>query len=203
MANKRQVRGRKAKVVVGDATIQPEFENTTLVHVLRVPRTDSTGAWMKSNRGSLLMDTLCFPVSATVQVKTRDKVDPSKWVLTVDDVDLSIADARALAIGTGSLKDTTTGLEYMVADAEGMDAMPKDVKTTIIRRCKRKTTITRLERVCLLVKSLADMQGVGDCFTPEEKEQLVNTPAKLLGALRDSLNKVKDTKKEEKFFSLA
>lgn len=195
-------KGRKA-IIKGSENRESEFSGVTVVHVLRVPRTDDKGAWLKSARGSLLMDTLCFPQSMAVSVKTRDNADPSKWVLSLDEADFSITDARAMAIGTGSIKDTTTGIEYMLSDAQGMDAIPKDIKAVIIKRCKRRTVIQRLTIACKILKGVAEMQGIGNCFTDAEKVGLFNKPAELLNKVKDTLLQVKEEKQADKFFDFA
>jgi hypothetical protein len=195
-------KGRKANVVKVGKKVQSEFKGLIPVNVLRVPRIDSNGNWSKSPKGEGLKDTLCFPVDSTVGIKTQSKTDPA-WIVTVDGADLSIQDARAIAIGIGSLKDTTTGIEYAAKTPDGMDAIPKDIKKIIISRCKRRTAVSRLKIACKMIKSVAEIQGIGNVFTDEEKTELFNTPAKWLNAMKDALLRVKEEKEEEKFFSIA
>lgn len=104
-------RGRKLVVKKAVASVETEFQGVTVVNVARVPRIDKAGAWLKSPRGSLLMDTLCFPHNVSVGISAKDKADTSKWRVSLDGTDYTISDARQLAIGFGSLKDTTTGIE--------------------------------------------------------------------------------------------
>lgn len=195
---------RKARVQAANTTAKPEFEGTTLCNVLRVPRLDDAGAWMKSARGSFLMDTLAYPITSTVSVKTRSKTDPGAWIVTVDGADFSPTDARALAIGLGCIKDTTTGLQYLTVNADGDDAMTPEVKKVILNRCKRKSTIRRIETICKLIKSVSDTQGVGNVFDDAERAELFNTPASLLNQMRDALYKVtKEKGPAPKFIGLS
>ena len=187
---------RKARLTAKEANpdIQPEFKGTTLVNVLRVPRIEG-GKWAISNKESLLFDTLCFPVSVAVSVVSKSKDDPGKWQFSINgSTPCGIAEARNAAIGFGSLKDTTTGKEYMLKTASGDDALPAEVKKIIIQLCKRRTGIQRLKLSDKLITSVAEIAGLAACYTAEEKE-------KILSRLQHTMQRLTDTlysKKEDK-----
>ena len=197
-------KGRKVQVQMADADAQPEFENTTLCNVARVARTNAEGAWLKSARGSQLMDVLCFPVTQTVAVTSRSKTDPAAFRISLDGAEMTVAEAKEFAIGTACLRDTTTGLQYVTKDAAGVDVMEADTKSTILNRCKRRSSIKRLEIVCKLLASVAKTQGVGDVFTEDERIKVYNTVAGKLLELKDAIYKVaKKDGKPKSYLQLA
>ena len=197
-------KGRKTQAQVADNDAQPEFENTVLCNVARVARTNAAGVWLKSARGSLLMDVLCFPITQTVKVTAKSKTDPAAFRISLDGAEMTVAEAKEFAIGTACLRDTTTGLQYVTKDAAGVDTMLADVKTTILNRCKRRSSIKRLEIVCKLLVSVAKTQGVGDVFTEDERVQVYNTVAGKLLELKDAIYKVaKKGDKPKSYLQLA
>ena len=178
---------RKVKIKAAEAGVASEFEDGVPVHVVRVPRTDQDGVWEKSPRGSLLMDTLCFPVTSSVSISRRSSADPAAWRVKIDDAEFTVNEAAGLSIGMGSLKDTTTGVEYMVRDTTGKAVMGEETKSVIIARCKRRTCIKRSEIICALTASLAKIQGLASLFTQEEKAAIFNPLAHLVNTYQKEL----------------
>ena len=178
---------RKVKIKRAEVKVESEFKDGVPVHVVRVPRTNQDGAWEKSPRGSLLMDTLCFPVGSSVSISKRSKTDPAAWRVKIDDAEFTVAEAAGLSIGMGSLKDTTTGVEYMVKDTTGKVVMGENTKATIIARCKRRTCIKRSEIICTITQSLAKIQGLSSLFTQEEKAAIFSPLATLVNSYQTEL----------------
>ena len=194
---------RKQKVQPAKVGLTPDYENTTLVNVVRVPKVDPSGRWLLSARGNKLFNTLCFPVSVEVANVAKPK-DSVAWTVSIGGKVLSAADAAAQAIGFAAITDTTTGKRYLVSDAQDMDAIPESVKKEIIAKSKRRSAIKRIELACKLIKSVDAMQGISNVFTADEKNELFNTPARLLNSLKDTLNKVVKTQGvKPQFLSIA
>ena len=200
-------KGRKAAKQVSVTVNQIEGENRThqVVNVARVPKTGANGAWELSNKGNLLYDVICFPVSMSVEVvrpkrPAADDVDKFKVILNGETLEVSAA--RKKAIGEGYVK-TLAGQHVMVykydTDGSLLDAIDPELKKEIIRANQRKAAIRKGNASCTILASLAKMQGLANVFSQEEKVSYYNSIANLLNEVKVNLFKIaKETGKKEK-----
>lgn len=195
---------KKSVNVIEAKAVHGEFKNVTEVNVLRVPRVDKTGVWMKSAKGNLHFDTLCYPVSTRLEYISRSKTDPKVFSFNIGGNVVDIAGAKLLAIGVGCITDTTTKTSYMVYNKDQTDAIPADVKHTVLNRCKRISTLKRMNVVCKLIESISKTQGIQGVFNEQERSELFNTPAKLLNNMKDVLARPVGTRTaRNSYFALA
>jgi len=196
-------KGRAVKVQ-GAAVVDSDYTGAVCVNVLRVPKVDAAGLWKLSAKGNRLFDTLCYPTTVAVAVTAKSATDPKVWRVNVGGKEMTPQDARVQAIGFSAVTDTTSGKRYLVSDAQDMDAIPDTVKKEIIAKSKRRSAIKRIELACKLIKSVDAMQGIANVFSDDEKNELFNTPARLLNSLKDTLHKVVKTQGvKPQFLSIA
>lgn len=188
------------KAQAAQVEAKSDYPGGILVNVARVPRIVG-GAWAKSPKGSLLLDTLCFPVTMSVAVGKKSKDDHKVWTVILDGKEMPASDARKLSIGDSVLTDTTTGKRYLVRHANGDDALPQASKSAILRKTRRRTTIQRLKVVRKLLASVIQIPNIGGVWDDAERAELYNSIASDTLALKDALYKV-SAKKEVEYFSL-
>ena len=171
--------------------VEGEVRQHTLCNVARHPELREDGTWKVSPKGNLLFGILCFPTNvdvSTVKPKGKPNVDSvNEWKIKIDETEFSPAEAAELAIGTGYVKDSTSGLCYVTKDMEGMDAIDSDLKKEVITRSKRISVQRKLNTACMHIDAVAKMQGLADCFNADEKIAIFNPLAALLKKYQDKL----------------
>ena len=194
----RKVTDVQAKVV------ESEFKDAMPVNVLRVPRVSKANEWLVSSRGSKLLDTLCYPTTVAVGYVKRDKDDFKVWQFTIDGKPVDIAGAKAAAIGVGCITDTTVHISYMLTNRDETDAIGQETKRIILNRSKRRSVLTRMNRICKTLESMVKAQDLGSVFSATEQSELYSKPAVLLNKFKETLTKVAGKRGERsEYFALS